>query len=275
MLRISHLSRPSRPANQSLKRAARPAFTLIELLVVIAIIALLAAILFPVFARARENARRASCQSNLKQLNLGLHQYIQDYDETLPDSDTYGIGSWRVQMQPYLKSLQILNCPSNKPMWSQSTNPDAYYSYTTVDGNSSPYYHIPMSSGTGASRSNSRLSRFDAPATQIIITEGDQTMNSIGADGAACTLGPPVVASNVQAKAFFSQHLGFMNNAFLDGHVKALKPSATYSATWNYWYPNDGPDAATATTGGPVGTGYIDLYPAFKCALAHAEQEGS
>ena len=60
------------------------AFTLIELLVVIAIIAILAAILFPVFARARENARRSSCQSNLKQIALGIKQYTQDYDEKFP-----------------------------------------------------------------------------------------------------------------------------------------------------------------------------------------------
>ena len=61
----------------------RRGFTLIELLVVIAIIAILAAILFPVFARARENARKANCQSNLKQVSLGLMQYVQDYDETM------------------------------------------------------------------------------------------------------------------------------------------------------------------------------------------------
>lgn len=66
------------------RRIPRRGFTLIELLVVIAIIALLAAILFPVFARARENARRASCQSNLKQIGLSVVQYTQDYDETFP-----------------------------------------------------------------------------------------------------------------------------------------------------------------------------------------------
>ena len=76
-------------------------FTLIELLVVIAIIAILAAILFPVFARARENARRASCQSNLKQISLGVMQYTQDYDERLPlaphSATTPGkIGGWMV-----------------------------------------------------------------------------------------------------------------------------------------------------------------------------------
>ena len=96
----------------------RRAFTLIELLVVIAIIALLAAILFPVFARARENARKSSCQSNLKQITLGWLQYTQDYDETaIPYSSSGGSGgrhvNWRYVMQPYLKSTQIVKCPSS------------------------------------------------------------------------------------------------------------------------------------------------------------------
>src|SRR5471032_2231792 len=70
-------------------RSSRRGFTLIELLVVIAIIAILAAILFPVFARARENARRASCQSNLKQIGLAIAQYLQDHDETMPTGTNY------------------------------------------------------------------------------------------------------------------------------------------------------------------------------------------
>lgn len=92
-------------------------FTLIELLVVIAIIALLAAILFPVFGRARENARRTSCLSNIKQILLSETQYTQDYDErVIPFSSTGGSAGnnfkWPVVLQPYLKSVQILICPS-------------------------------------------------------------------------------------------------------------------------------------------------------------------
>src|SRR5471032_2451039 len=109
------------------RRSQRAGFTLIELLVVIAIIAILASILFPVFARARENARRASCQSNLKQIGLAVAQYTQDYDEKLPIHDSYPGSNWSsitdfmlttsncnffAGIYPYLKSVQVLNCPS-------------------------------------------------------------------------------------------------------------------------------------------------------------------
>jgi len=93
-----------------------PGFTLIELLVVIAIIAILAAILFPVFARARENARKATCQSNLKQISMGLLQYAQDYDECLPflyqavSNPRTGLAQIT---QPYIKNWEVHNCPSS------------------------------------------------------------------------------------------------------------------------------------------------------------------
>ena len=117
------LTHPQRPAK---------AFTLIELLVVIAIIAILAAILFPVFAQAREKARQASCLANCKQLGTALVMYEQDYDDTLcavtwkdscradgnpgtPGSDLYydGLPGWPLALQPYAKNLAILKCPSD------------------------------------------------------------------------------------------------------------------------------------------------------------------
>ncbi len=109
----------------------RRGFTLIELLVVIAIIAILAAILFPVFARAREKARQTSCLSNLKQIVLGYKMYIQDYDERGWNDRMYtnpelpagggicqsGCGGtyvpWSTVVQPYLKNTQLLECPSD------------------------------------------------------------------------------------------------------------------------------------------------------------------
>ncbi len=107
------VSRLSAPTQRFQNRKIRAAFTLIELLVVIAIIAILAAILFPVFARARENARRASCISNLKQIGLGTMQYVQDYDDVYPayyqpNPDR----KWPQVLDPYIKSTQIFTCPS-------------------------------------------------------------------------------------------------------------------------------------------------------------------
>ena len=96
-------------------KAGRRGFTLIELLVVIAIIAILAAILFPVFAKAREKARQSSCSSNLKQLSLAVLQYVQDYDEMLPDAECNGYYDgrvWIISNIPYIKNQQIFRCPS-------------------------------------------------------------------------------------------------------------------------------------------------------------------
>lgn len=99
-------------------RTNRTGFTLIELLVVIAIIAILAAILFPVFAQARERARQISCVSNAHQLAMGTYMYAQDYSESLLPCTNYGVPSpgspeiWPVLVQPYVKNEGVFNCPS-------------------------------------------------------------------------------------------------------------------------------------------------------------------
>src|SRR5688500_12088066 len=114
-MKTVELNQDVRQNPSSTQRKEKQGFTLIELLVVIAIIAILAAILFPVFARARENARRASCQSNLKQIGLGIAQYTQDYDERMVPSYQSDSNSppWQTLLQPYVKSAQIFRCPSN------------------------------------------------------------------------------------------------------------------------------------------------------------------
>src|SRR5687767_12703837 len=112
------------------RRTGKRGFTLIELLVVIAIIAILAAILFPVFAQAREKARQASCLSNMKQIGTATMMYVQDYDETFPGHDWPNAGAggmhtlpdgrifqshvgWAVVFYPYIKNLNVYVCPSD------------------------------------------------------------------------------------------------------------------------------------------------------------------
>src|SRR5438876_210031 len=110
-------------------RTHNRAFTLIELLVVIAIIAILAAILFPVFAQAREKARAISCVSNEKQVSLGVLMYVQDYDETFPmywyyvpalpadppfsPANSEATIGWNEAIYPYIKNVQLFRCPDS------------------------------------------------------------------------------------------------------------------------------------------------------------------
>jgi len=118
----------------------RKGFTLIELLVVIAIIAILAAILFPVFARAREKARQSTCLNNCKQIAMGMMMYAQDYDEILPVAfmgDATGLGiAWPTLIYPYTKNMGVTICPSHKQVytaeWVSPYNLDERGNYTSV-----------------------------------------------------------------------------------------------------------------------------------------------
>ncbi|HEY3332791.1 MAG TPA: DUF1559 domain-containing protein [Capsulimonadaceae bacterium] len=124
---------------------SKKGFTLIELLVVIAIIAILAAILFPVFAKAREKARQATCQSNLKQMGIGFVQYVQDYDEKFP-TDGFLLGSntnaatssWAAQIYPYEKSTGVFKCPNDTGVASTTgpAYPVSYGMNWNLDGQS-------------------------------------------------------------------------------------------------------------------------------------------
>lgn len=222
----------------------KKAFTLIELLVVIAIIAILAAILFPVFARARENARRASCQSNLKQIGLGIMQYTQDYDESLPYATLDCCGArqfsgdglfWADVIQPYVKSTQLFVCPSNTRTNSPGSGPTStlQMSYGAVSNGVSgggADFAFTLYSGSG---SPSKLASFNSVADTFMIGE---IQSSVAATYAyfldnACTSYNACPGRN---------HFDGGNWLYADGHVKYLNltsVTATINATPNYyWY---------------------------------------
>ncbi len=179
----------STPARGAFPRRAS-AFTLVELLVVIAIIAILAAILFPVFARARENARRASCLSNLKQIGIGFMQYTQDYDEQGPMTSMSGgmmaggAYSWTTSTQPYIKSVQIFRCPSDSAArWNAPNLPPAAPPYTTSYVFNSWFAPDKKDPATGAVNGYSNLAKVQEPSRSIILSEkADLTEGSMLAD---------------------------------------------------------------------------------------------
>ena len=216
----------------------RSGFTLIELLVVIAIIAILAAILFPVFARAREKARQTSCLSNVKELSLGIAMYTQDYDETLPYAalwEPYNNGAgplhwWEDMIFPYTKNQQIYLCPSGTPfgIWYPMANCAAFSpavsDYDTCDW-----------------LMGQKIAQLQAPAQTLQIFDAQSTCEIWGAGGTdlsaadqawvvaktGCSNGEgpgPYVSNNA--------HNGGFNTSFMDGHAKWLKNS-----TRGMWTP--------------------------------------
>ncbi|BDI31003.1 hypothetical protein CCAX7_30540 [Capsulimonas corticalis] len=150
---------------------SRSGFTLIELLVVIAIIAILAAILFPVFAKAREKARQISCLSNMKQIGLGVTQYNQDYDENFPTGPLAGsLGQgWAGTVYPYVKSTGVFHCPDDPT--SQMTNPaNSVVSYPVSYAGNLNFLRtdIPSSDNRVAGQS---IAALVAPANTVLLCE--------------------------------------------------------------------------------------------------------
>lgn len=213
----------------------RKGFTLIELLVVIAIIAILAAILFPVFAKAREKARQSSCLSNVKQIMLGVLQYAQDYDEVLPIGYSGSLGglpqNWNDpngRVSPYLKNSQIWVCPSMTGL-----NTANYY------GMHSNWFNAITSLGS-----------VPNPAGVVYMTEGGSptVASSTGGPDSWVWNGTchwevnfPTQYNSTAVNASYAgnyyrrpwpAHNGGGNCGFVDGHVKWIKTQALVGATY-------------------------------------------
>jgi prepilin-type N-terminal cleavage/methylation domain-containing protein/prepilin-type processing-associated H-X9-DG protein len=200
----------------------RRGFTLIELLVVIAIIAILAAILFPVFARAREKARQTSCLSNMKQIALATDMYTVDYDECYPMSIYLGgmqVITFYHAIMPYMKNAQILQCPSEgeriRMAEIQALLPVPLAGGLTAvgyNGNYAVFEDGPNNPLTGANDAVVNQTRLTYPAETIVMADGE-------IEGAPVLFNSPVVPAHNE---------GF-NAAFADGHAKFTKTIPGYT----------------------------------------------
>jgi prepilin-type N-terminal cleavage/methylation domain-containing protein/prepilin-type processing-associated H-X9-DG protein len=231
---------------QYLSIGTRSGFTLIELLVVIAIIALLAAILFPVFARARENARRSSCQSNLKQIGLVIMQYTQDYDEMLPTPlwwTATSSNTWLGEIQPYAKSTQVFQCPSDP----NKTGASGWMTNSDVPSYHSSYgYNWNFGTAKSNAASGIKLTALANASKTVMVTDGnaiadltkppaqwDWTNTADAPSNLIDHANNTKVTGNVtfndnMASAPSARHLETSNVLWADGHVKSQKVESFY-----------------------------------------------
>lgn len=232
-------------------RNASHAFTLIELLVVIAIIAILASILFPVFAQARDKARQATCQSNLKQLGVGLNMYAQDYDETYPMAQNLGspINSWDQQAISYLgfrvvnnnPNTMILRCPNDDIVRTYSNclpAPTAQIRTYTMPAISNSdifiggaYTKPCPTCYTTAYFEGRAIAEIPAPSDTLMLVEAASSQNVFANNTGSYVSSPDAqtVQRNCpgQPARVKPIHQEGWDYLFADGHVKWMKPEMT------------------------------------------------
>jgi prepilin-type N-terminal cleavage/methylation domain-containing protein/prepilin-type processing-associated H-X9-DG protein len=243
-------------------------FTLIELLVVIAIISILAAILFPVFAKAREKARQATCESNLKQIGLAMLQYTQDYDEYAVPScqKNFGFtgGPWVDLIYPYVQSTQVYQCPDVQSATIPGSNAiivnNNYYPNPALPNGLPVSYACNggdpgtnAGQGPGNDRPMQELDNAIISSTQYINTATvimiSERRVATASELAANTWDNNPLFYNVTEVPDLQGHTGMTNFLFADGHVKAMKPSETGTPSCLWTYNNA--SLSTATTTGP------------------------
>lgn len=224
----------------------RSAFTLIELLVVIAIIAILAAILFPVFAQAREKARTISCLSNFKQLGTALSMYLQDYDErvlprynacpsTGPAATPDASLLWTATIQPYVKNKQIMVCPSaQNSKFGDTWNTRSFISEGYNQTISGWYWtNSPPSNPTCGEPILPTLSRISYPAKNVMFADSVSGDLASGYRGYLFgNTGMNIPYNSASAGSFAARHTEGTNLTFFDGHAK------WYKGTTLLWNPN-------------------------------------
>ncbi len=195
----------------------RRGFTLIELLVVIAIIAILAAILFPVFARAREKARQTVCVSNMKQQGLAVAMYTSDYDEMYPPARY-----WKSKLDPYMKNQELWKCPSRRNLpW--------YYGHGYNAGLFAGEYAGPAPLPVGFAELTE--AQIKSPSYKIFCVEWDKCVSGPPGGDQANHRGGPPCGGSLHSWAVCRIHNGGSNVLFGDGHCKWMNPDQYHSTT--------------------------------------------